>query len=256
MTRIFLTAACGLAVAIGVCAGTAQADVITGYDWDDGTNTRTNAPFSTAAGVTASDIGLGAALNNSNPVLVQTHQSTTAAGPPTFGTANPLGLGGNRNLFDNNNDFANNLGQAINQGSFIGFTVSPDPGLKLNLDSFTFMSQANHVNRSLDEFALFSSATGGFTFGNQIDTGTNTTLGQYNPFSIALNGVPELQGLTDETEFRLYLFGATQNNNAGSFTGFDKVILNGTVVPEPSSLIIWGGLASVFGLVWWRRRKC
>ena len=252
MKTTYLTATI-LFVAVFTSATVAQADIIAGYSFDDGMGNASTVVNETGFGVTASNYGVGAGLNVTNTGgNANGYTGTVDAQGNSFGTNEALSFGSARNAFgftDMNNN--NNLTTAINNNDYMTFTVTAGSGLQLDLDSFTFMSRINSLNHSAERWALFSDIDG-FTLGNEIETGRTTTTGSYLGNVVDLSDVA-FQGLADPTEFRLYIYGG--NNNGSSFTGFDNVILNGTVVPEPASILIWSSLASILGLAMWRRRK-
>ena len=259
------------------------ADVLAGYDFDDGVGapgptqdlaadpavfdngTLMGALTATVVGsnVTASDYAVGAGLNpNINVNNGNSNFSELDAEGNVFGTANGVEFGGARTQFgftDMNN--GNNLGFAINNEDYMTFTVTPEAGFGLGLTSFTFRTRANNLNNSAERWALFSSIDG-FEVGTAIATGQTTDLATWdeatNNVVVSLSEL-RFQALTAATEFRLYIYGG--NEAGSSATLFDKVILNGSVTDagDPDSdgddlLDAWellraGNLTDLTGLV-------
>ncbi|MBK1855185.1 PEP-CTERM sorting domain-containing protein [Verrucomicrobiaceae bacterium 5K15] len=135
-----------------------------------------------------------------------------------------------------------NMAGAIAANQFISFTVSTDAGT-LNLENLSFNVMGTNrraldyeVRSSLDSFAS-TLASGGITV---TDAAQNVDLS-----AAAFDSVSNI-------EFRIYVDDRLSNGNGGSGTAFDDVVLNGTLVPEPSStaLLGLGGLALIL-----RRRR-
>jgi len=206
-------------------AGSVSADILVGYDFDTGDGTETTAPTVVHSSISATDYGVGNGLKSIHRDNNGPTDGLDAEGNP-FGTTNATSFGENRDNFgfvDMNNN--NNLGQAINQNDYMTFTVTAATG-QLNLTSLTFRTYIHHVNNAAERWALFSSVDG-FANGNQITTGQTTDIdtwdGATNNVVVNLSAA-KFQGL-DEITFRLYIYGG--NQNSGSITFFDKVILNG-----------------------------
>ena len=215
----------------------AQAQILVGFDFDDGNGNPTLNPHAVGANVFSSNYGVGAGLNsvinNNNNSL---RESIDAEGNQ-FGSDRPLSFGGARDTFgfrDMNN--ANNLSAAINQNDYMTFTVTPDELYALNLSSFSFRSRVNNVNNSAERWALFCSVDG-FSAGQELATGRTTTVATYVNNIISLDA-DRYQNLAGPVTFRLYIYGG--NNQNSSATLFDKVILNGSVSIAPQSNILAG----------------
>ncbi|MGJ8723378.1 MAG: hypothetical protein ACSHYB_02385 [Roseibacillus sp.] len=212
-------------------ASAARAQVIAGYDFDDGAGVATTVVTVRASNTTATDFGVGGGLlSNVNGPNGNSNASDLDAEGNVFGTATGLEFGGARTQFgftDMNN--ADNLGLAITNDDYMIFTVTPDAGFELGLSSFTFRTRANNASNSAQRWALFSSVDG-FTNGDQIATGVTTDLANWDAASnnvVVSLAELKFQSLTTATELRLYVYGG--NNSGSSATLFDKVILNGSV---------------------------
>jgi len=241
-----------LSITLSLFSGSAttHAVVIAGYDFDDGAGGGTLAATVSDANVTASNFGTGAGLiNNINLGNGNNNLSNLDAEGNVFGTANGADFGGARGAFGfadhNNQGTAARLNQALNQGDYMTFTVTPDAGFELGLESFTFRTRVNQLNNSADYWALFSSVDGFMSSADQIASQRTTVINTYGvPGSGDVNNVvvdlsaADFQDLTGPIEFRLAIYGG--NASSSSATLFDKVIVNGDVtpIPEPSSLLL------------------
>lgn len=158
---------------------------------------------------------------------------------------------------------------AKTDGTYLYFTLTPEAGTSLNLTSITFdkgrlSGGTNGSSRILvtsslsDEYAdrlpLTDSATSiaDVLEANQtgeisiITTGTNASWGATGNVVVDLAGL-QFQNVTEPITFKIYAFGV--NNGSGSLF-FDNFIVNGTLIPEPSSLML-----GLLGLAPLLRRK-
>ncbi len=219
----------GTALALGLACA-AQAEIIAGYDFDDGTGTATTVVTVKDANVTASDYDTGTGLNTLTDTSGNSLADNLDAEGNVFGTANQISFGGAQSTFgfaDQNN--GNNLSGAISQNDYMTFTVTPLGGVAMNLASFTFRTRANQLNNSAERWALFTSVDG-FTNGAQIVTGQTTDAGTWtggSNYVVIDLSAEKFQELEEAIEFRLYIYGG--NASGSSATLFDKVIVNGTV---------------------------
>jgi hypothetical protein len=127
-------------------------------------------------------------------------------------------------------------------------------GETLNLTSFVY--DYNRIQPLNFESGVYSNLSG--------YTGLSDSLGGSANFSgagsslvspnITLSG-SEFQGLTNGTlvEFRIYLKDPSQNVNS-RIHQLDNIVLNGTVIPEPSSFALLGGLMAFSAVALKRRR--
>lgn len=219
------------------------AEILAGYDFDDGTGSATTAVTEKNANVTASDFGVGAGLSNVVSSVNALAEYTDAEGN-IFGTANEFSFGGPQSSFGfkDMND-RNSLNEGITADDYMTFTVTPDAGHALDLSRFTFRTFARTLANSAERWALFSSV-GGFTNGAEIVTGQTTNANVFVSNVVDLSGAA-FQGLEGAVEFRLVIYGG--DNGSNSSTLFDKVILHGTTSgavsgPEVSIEISGGGI--------------
>lgn len=154
------------------------------------------------------------------------------------------------------------LANSIALGSYWSVTLTPGAGKTVAYDSVNAQLAVNTGGSSVDAtFHLLSSQTG-FTDADALDTVNivdavpNYTPTIYN-VSFDLSGAG-LTGLSDATEFRIYVSVASGGNRLGighTFTGetvTDELVVNGTVIPEPATMGLFGFASA--GLLWWRKR--
>jgi hypothetical protein len=214
----------------------AQADILTGYDFDSGdTDGEAGSSLEAnvlGANVTASDFGTGIGLKNVFDFTLAPTDALDAEGN-AFGTANQFAFGGEGDAFGFDDvDDTNDLSGAIQDNDYMEFTVTPDSGYKVNLESLTFRTYIRQLVNSAERWALFSSIDG-YASGVEIATGQTTGVGTWDGASN--NVVVDLsdakfQDVGEAVTFRLYVYGGGESTN--SITLFDKVVLNGTAAKK------------------------
>ncbi|MBC8010708.1 MAG: PEP-CTERM sorting domain-containing protein [Burkholderiales bacterium] len=160
--------------------------------------------------------------------------------------------------------------QALTNGSYLMFSITPQAGYTVSLDSITFQAASGSNNATSDRafYLVAETAPANFTTGStvlstdrtafgggtmpiQAATATNTVPKDYN---VSLTGVSTMQsfGASTTQYFRLYL----QTPSSAQAITFDDIVLNGTVsaIPEPSSFAALAGLGAL-GCVAFRRRR-
>jgi hypothetical protein len=156
------------------------------------------------------------------------------------------------------------LAAAISADRYIAFTLTADPGSYFDSFEDVFVRlEANNISMGR-QVAFFSSATG-FTDGDELwsldlyDGGSGP--GQFSTHTIDLTGVTALQNNASlsSVEFRIYNWGSSGAANAlGIGRGFqtngsDDLVVQGTVIPEPSTFVLVG--LALGSLVFLRRRR-
>ncbi|WP_372799272.1 hypothetical protein, partial [Pontiella sp.] len=211
---------------------TAQAAILAGYDFDsgelDGEAASSLEANHQGANLTASGFGTGVGLTTAFDYVLAPDDALDAEGG-AFGTTNRFAFGGAGADFgfEDVND-SNDLSGAIQDNDYMEFTVTPNAGYKLNLESLSFRTYVETLDHSAERWALFSSV-GGFTGGSEIVTGQTIDAGGWtnasNNVVVDLPGA-DFQGLEEAVTFRIYVYGGGADTN--SITLFDKVVLNGT----------------------------
>ncbi|WP_372809104.1 putative glycoside hydrolase, partial [Pontiella sp.] len=182
--------------------------------------------------VTASDFTTGIGLSARYDLTYAPADGLDAEGNP-FGTTNKFAFGGSGADFgfDAVND-TNDLSGAIQGNDYLEFTLTPNAGYKLNLESLTFRTFVQSVVNSAERWALFSSIDG-YAGGAELATGQTTDVGTWNGDSnnigIDLSDA-RFQDVDEAVTFRLYVYGGGESTD--SVTLFDKVVLNGTAAKK------------------------
>ncbi len=160
---------------------------------------------------------------------------------------------------------------AVTNNSYFEFTVdfaALGAGLSANLTSLDFIA-AKSGNGNRGFFVVTNGTADGFgydapsdeaysdvtaasivNFDSVVDSTRDTDAGttEFTPYSISLTG-SDFQNLTQAVTFRLY---ATSNSSSATVQ-FDDFTLNGSVIPEPSTLGL--ALLGAFGLLTVRSRR-
>jgi hypothetical protein len=207
----------------------ASTTVLAGYDFS-GVHASTSAATVESPNVTATVFqgGTGIGFDTNTGVITNFGDNTSLdVDGFLFGSADQPGcFRENRTSAGNVADYAG----AVSGNKYLTFTVTPDSGYALNLDSLTFKAALVTAGNSLEFYALNTSVDG-FTTSNVVAQSTITTVnaasGEYESVSIDLSG-SQFQNITEATEFRLYIWGAN-GVSSSSATSYDKVVLNGAV---------------------------
>ncbi|WP_372808849.1 hypothetical protein, partial [Pontiella sp.] len=170
----------------GIClllVGAAQAVILAGYDFDtglgDGEDVSTPEANVQGINVTASDFTTGIGLSARYDLTYAPADGLDAEGNP-FGTKNKFAFGGSGADFgfDAVND-TNDLSGAIQGNDYLEFTLTPNAGYKVNLESLTFRTFVQSLVNSAERWALFSSIDG-YAGGAELATGQTTDVGTWN----------------------------------------------------------------------------
>ncbi len=156
------------------------------------------------------------------------------------------------------------VGTAITNNDYLSFSVDVAAGYQMDLTSlvfdFGYTAGANYTPDKQFKAYLFTSVDGFVDSGDIVGSDTiivdqeNTGI-QWpgEDTTIALSDA-RFQGLTGSTEFRIYLADTTGDSN--HIHRFDDITLNGSVsvIPEPGTYALMGGLLAL-GSVMMRRRR-
>jgi len=224
---------------------TGTVPVIASYEFSGGSAASSDAdPNSTAGAFDVSQIG--AISSYSNMVFVDssvTPDNTIAAVTGNDYVGFTVDLGSNTyNLTSLSFDY--HITDAYEDSDYGVRVMNSITGFT---DDSTVMDSDDAVSDGVSRTYTFP-APGGT---GDIDTETvNVNIDLTDPYTSAIFG-DDLQGVTGEVEFRLYLVDGSGANFR--YHRIDNVVLQGNVVPEPSTLAIW--TLGLLGLIGWRRRK-
>jgi len=123
---------------------------------------------------------------------------------------------------------SNNASNAVSNGSFMDFTLTPD--VEMDLTSFTF--RAARGGSSTPRGWVLRSSVDGFT-SNLGTANVPAVHPTYTNFNVSLTDL-SFQDLTSAVTFRLYTYSPSNTNTIR----FEEITVNGTAIPEPSSLIL------------------
>jgi hypothetical protein len=244
-SRALFLAVAGALLIAAAFAPRANATVIVYFNFEDGT--------------------LGAHPND--PGIVDT--AADVVGAPDF---NPGGGIQMSTLDINSNDFKDstglllnrtagdidtaNPGQALtflrtaaNQGASVCFTVDTTFLSQLSL-SFAIDNSGNGYTSV--ELTYNINGTGAVSAGTQTILNTSSQLFTFDGTNSTINNAAGNGTTVKSVEFCLVFTGG-QSNGANGQTTIDNIVLGGTVIPEPATVV--GGLLGVLGLCWFQRRR-
>lgn len=228
-----------LAAAALMLVGTSHAAPLVTYNFNDSTSTATRlAPTISGSNLTATSISNGVDTDTTRNLTNDVYDFTS----PANNALNVTLTSGD--YFGGNTDA--NADSALAAGHYFGFTVTADPTFKLSLDTVTFdHSRTSSAPRTT---AVYASIDGSSSFTRIFKQGNNSK-SSFDPYSITLSSA---FGSIDSAEFRFVYF----DNNASKGAGkYDNVVVNGAVVPEPTTFaMVLGGLGMLIGFQRTRRR--
>ena len=153
------------------------------------------------------------------------------------------------------------LNEAVADGDYVSFSISPESGYELDLTALQFdlLRRFDYVP---DSYALYvdeDPGAGGDNFTTLLASETITATGNSNgyiTYEIDLSDEDFLQGVSDTAEFRLYFFG-TDGGDLEDWAAvrLDSILLVGQAtetIPEPSVL----SLLAIGGMVLTVTRRC
>jgi len=198
----------------------------------------------------ASSLGIGSAGNEFN---------TVGSGDQGFSTGsitNFLGGGATAltpHRFVRGNRTTATVVGAIANNDYFKFTLTPNATFLANLTDL-FFDYSGTGTSSIENTSTFFVRSGADDFA--ADIGTTVLAAQFAGNSVFRRQTIDLSGasfqnLTAAIEFRIYVMNSVTATNDG-VARLDNITLNGTIVPEPSSLALVGSLG-VLALL--RRRR-
>ncbi len=230
ISKSILLAAPGL-----LLATIANAATLVTYNFNDATSTATRlAPTIDGSNLTATSISNGADTDTGRNLTNDVYDFTTPANNALNVTLN------SGDYFGGNSDA--NADSALAAGHYFGFTVAADPSFTLSLDTVTFdHSRTSSAPRTT---AVYASIDGSSTFTRIFKQGNNSK-SALDPYSITLSSAFDS---INSAEFRFVYFDNNANKGAGKY---DNIVINGDVVPEPSTALL--GAVGMLALL--RRRR-
>lgn len=166
--------------------------------------------------------------------------------------ANGNRFGGNA-YFDTGDPSPTDLPDAVSDNEYIEFNVTLSTGTSYTATGFNFIWDRSSTGASA--VTLQYSTDGFATAGTFLASATGLAIGNTTVFT-NLDFNHTSTAVT--TTYRLYGYGATGATGTGGFESTNlnanpNVIFEGTVVPEPATVI--GGLLGLCGLCWHQRRR-
>jgi len=243
-SQLVKRASIGLALLAMTFCTSVRGDVIAQFDSEAATNADRVIPSTVGSGVTVTNLA-GTNLNAPTSLTLP----GANPGDSYIAFSRSAGLGGT------------DLLSAIADNTFFSFTITPDAGQSVSVDSVTLDAFAGTAGNSDRSFFLLSDQTG-FLSSNSLLSASTVTGSPLIPFNGAtaeqsfstgdLSTNSDLQNITDSVTFRVYLRAPNTFQNLA----FDDITVNGTVssitVPEPSALALLG-VGTMFAT--FRRRR-
>jgi hypothetical protein len=214
-----------LATAFLILHGVSTAATLAQYAFANGPDT-----LPTVDGVTATAISYGSGLG--------TPRNSTATFAPSGASALGLVTGSATPA---------TIPTAIDANSSFTFTLTSIPGTSFHLTEFTFWANYSGDTTAANELALQIDTGSGY---QTVGTSTFNVTGSAAPgkmYTIPITSVGPVDG---SAHFRIVMFDSA-GVNWTSFTRMDDLSVHGTVIPEPSALL----LLCIGGLVPLHRRR-
>jgi hypothetical protein len=185
-------------------------------------------------------------FTSGSPASTDTESSSTAAdflkGPNDTPAFWGFSSSGNGNVYAQSRGTEGSEAAAVTANDYWSFTVTPDPGLGLNLSTLTFDTQHNATAGNGDQD---TNATMGFFVRSSIDgyagnIGSTFTQAWNTTSSRSIDlSAPAFQGLQTATTFRIYMFDSGINT-ASNGARLDNVVLNGNAVADATEAFLSG----------------
>lgn len=163
---------------------------------------------------------------------------------------------------NNFNTVSPSFASALSNNNFVTFSLTPDVGYKISLDSFdTYNIRRSSSGPTTGRWQYQIGAGSFVDIGSDITWGGTTTSSGNTQATIDLSSIVSLQDVTDTVTFRVVTWGATTSggtwyfNDPSGSVGND-LVLNGSValVPEPGTWLLIG-LGSAVILARMRRKS-
>lgn len=233
MRRLLVSIAAGLLAIAWLATPAVQAGIIVQYTFTPATGAPSNW-IETGAGYspTTTDPGLDTLTNmavhdGGANIKIEISNPTTSYSTQPVLRIDPLGQTPGTTSVDR-------LNAAVTNGVYWEFTVKPAAGMVLNLADLQF--KAGKGGAGARGLGVQATASGLGVGGTMLSSGDiPTTRPTWTDYNIDLSG-PLFQGLTTEQTFRFYVYAPATGNTLE----FDNVTLNGTLTPEPATLILMG----------------
>lgn len=200
-------------------------------------------------------------VNGTNASVNSTLNGTVGAGiaSATLSLGTGISASSSANTFGGSGFDQTSLSSAITNGDYLQFTISPAASYQYDISS---IAMNIGVGTAVTNFnvALFSSATGSFTAGNELWTfafSSTTPPAQ----SITLSSIAGLQNLNSPTTFRMYGWrgpSGTSTFRIRDLAGNDLTVNGSTsleAIPEPSTYAAVLGALGLGSTVVYRRLK-
>jgi hypothetical protein len=252
--RSLLVATGAAFVLTGFILPKADAAVITYFNFEDSTVTPMNvidinsdqAPANPGGGIVASTLSFGTAN-------VTTGATITNGQPANMSAISP-GLPINRTAGDIDvppatGDFGIVYTRSgANPGDFIQFTINMEFFANVSL-SYGFSQNGNGYTTA----SLFYSINGGAFTANATQPTLNMPTGLQPAASFTLDSAVNGNGMAVKNVTFRIVFSGGQSNGNDDQSVIDNILLGGTVIPEPATVV--GGLLGVCALCWHQRRR-
>jgi hypothetical protein len=260
------------AAVVGLTAAVATAAPLVSYSFSGtgGSSASYLAPTSTAGGLTASSISGGPNMPLAGTVMAGVNNQSGVIGPDGPGNNQPphavrgnpvpsLLLAQNDMTTGPNQTPAQRLANALTQGNFVSFTLTPSGGGGLNLDAISFDLAAFHLGAddAADMRVYLFSSVGGFgtpaAAVGALDLSVFGTETPLLPHAFTL-GSP-FDAVNGPVEFRLYF--TSDRGRAQNYILLDNLNVGGQAVPtpEPASVVLFAAVVGIGVGVWRRKRR-
>jgi hypothetical protein len=233
----------GPLIVVAALAPTANADIIAYFNFEDSFDHGPPDFTSDVIGAPDFNPGGGVVLTTITTDYTQGEALSDHPGIPLNRTPNDIDrprINGSPNLDLVLSDTGNNNGKHFDFNVFTSGVFYQSMTL-----SFAVLSRPGGFNSMTVQFSIDGGGTW-TTFGTAAIATNNTP----SIKSFAVQGVPVH---APSLAFRFFFTGGTGTDPTKAYTSLDNIRLEGTLVPEPATVV--GGLLGVLGLCWQQRRR-